>query len=103
MVAVGCSGTVRTGELTRAGSAAAAGSARPWDWRRGCTSSGRWPRGPAGPESIIYSGGALPVVVAVRRRVDDDGGAEVPSMAQTDTVEPVVAARTVSCKEGRDR
>ena len=43
------------------------------------------------PESIICSGGALPVAVAVRRRVVDGGGAGVPSKADTDTVEPVVA------------
>ena len=79
------------------------GRPRPWDSRRGCTSSGRWPRGPAEPESIIYSGGALPVVVAVSRRVVDDGGAGVPSMTETDKVEPVVAAGAVSCKELRDR
>ena len=63
----------------------------------------RWPGAPAGPESIIYSRGALPVAVAVRRRIVDDGGAEVPSKAETDTVEPVVAAETVSCVELLDR
>ena len=60
-------------------------------------------RGLAGPESIIYSGGTLPVAVAVRRRVVDDGGAGVPSTAETDTVEPVISAGAVSCKELRDR
>ena len=59
--------------------------------------------GPRGPESLIYSGGASPVVVAVRRRVVDDGGAGVPRMAVTDTVEPVVTAGAVSCKKRRDR
>ena len=76
---------------------------RPWDSRRSCISSGRWPRGPAGPESIIYSGGALPVAVAVRRCVVNDGGTGVPSNAETDTVEPAVAAESVSCVELLDR
>ena len=55
------------------------GRSRPrlWVSRRGCTLSGEWPRGPAGPESINYSGGALPVAVAVRRRIVDDEGAGV--------------------------
>ena len=52
---------------------------------------------------IIYSGGALPVVIVVGRRVVDDGGAGVQSMAQTDTVQPEVAAGAVSSKELRDR
>ena len=69
----------------------------------GFTSSGRWPRGPAGPESIINSGGALPVAVAIRRRVVDDGGAGTPSKTETDTVQPVVAAGAVSCVELWDR
>ena len=58
---------------------------------------------PAGPESTNFSGGALPVAVAVRRRVVDDGGGGVPSKAETDTVEPVVAAQSVSCVELLDR
>ena len=79
------------------------GRPRPWDSRRGCKSSGRWPRSPVGPESVIYSGGAFPVAVAVRRRVVNDGGAGVPSKADMDTVEPMVAAGAVSCIELRDR
>ena len=79
------------------------GRPRPWDSRRGCTSSGRSPRGPAGPESIIFSGIALPVAVAVRRRVVDDGEAGVPSKTETDTVDPVVAAGAVSCVDLLDR
>ena len=35
--------------------------------------------------------GALPIAVAVRRRVVDDGEAGAPSKAETDTYEPVVA------------
>ena len=58
---------------------------------------GRWSKGPAGPESLFYSGGASPIAVAVRRRVVDDGGPGVPSKAETYTVEPVVAAESVSC------
>ena len=46
---------------------------------------------------------ASPVAVAVRRRVVDDGGAGMPSKAETDTVEPVVAAESVSCAELLDR
>ena len=71
---------------------------RPWDSRRCCTSFGRWTRGPAGPESVIYSIGELLVAVAVCRRVVDDGGAEGPSETDTDTVEPVVAAESVFCE-----
>ena len=60
-------------------------------------------RDPAGPESIIYSGGALPVAVAVRRRVVPDGGAGLLIMAETDTIEPVVAAESASCVERLER
>ena len=59
--------------------------------------------GPAGPESIFYSGGALPVAVTDRRRVVDDGGAGAPSKAEMDTVKPVVPAESVSCVELLDR
>ena len=59
--------------------------------------------GPAEPESIIYSGGALPGAVSVRRRVVNDGGAGVPSKAETDTVEPVVGARSGFSIERLDR
>ena len=59
--------------------------------------------GPAGPESSIYSRGASSVAVAVRRRVVADREAGVPSKAEKDTVESVVAAESVSCVELLDR
>ena len=45
----------------------------------------------------------LPVVVAVPRHVVDDGGARVPSEAETGTVEPMVAAESVPCGELLDK
>ena len=56
------------------------------------SSSERRQRGPAGPEPITYIGAAIPVAVAVRQRVVDDGGAGMPRKAETDTIVPVVAA-----------
>ena len=47
--------------------------------------------------------GALPVAVAVRRRVVDDGRAGVPSKAETDTVEPMVAMESVFYVECLDK
>ena len=76
------------------------GPPRPWDSRRGCSSS---EPPPPGLESIIVSGGALRVAVAVRRRVVDDGGAGVPTKVETDTVEPVFVAGAVFCVELRYR
>ena len=75
----------------------------PWDLRRRCISSGSCPGGPAGPEFIVYSGGALPVAVAVRRRVVQDVAAGVPSKAETDTVESVLAAVSGCSVERLDR
>ena len=57
------------------------GRPRSWDSRRGVDTPGRWSRGPAGSESMLYSRGASPVAVAVRRHVVTDGGAGVPSKA----------------------
>ena len=79
------------------------GRSRPWDARRGVYTPGRWSRGSAGPESIIYSRGASPVVVAVRRIGVADGGAGVPIKADKDTVESVVAAEFVSCVDLLDK
>ena len=97
------SGTAQTNESARAGVAAAGGAGRGRGTRDGVVPRLEWPRGPSGPESITYSGDALPVAVAVCRRVVDDGGAGVPSKAETDTVEPVVATEAVSCVEQLDR
>ena len=47
--------------------------------------------------------GKLPVADGVRRRVVDDGGARVESKAERDTVEPMVAAGSVSCVRLLDR
>ena len=55
--------------------------------------------GPAGHEPVLYSGGELPVDVAVRRHVVDDRGSGGPSKAEKDNVEPVVVAESVSCVE----
>ena len=52
---------------------------------------------------MFYSGGALPVAVAVRHRVVDGGGAGAPSKAEMDTVVLVVAAESVSCVKLLDR
>ena len=59
-----------------------------------------------GPRRVrihILQRDVLPVTVAVRRRVVDDGGAGAPSKTKMDTVEPVVAAESVSCAELLDR
>ena len=53
------------------------------------------------PETIVYSGGALPFANAVRRRVVADGGVGVPIKAETDT--GVVVAESVSSVELLDR
>ena len=83
----------------RGGVAAVDGIGRGRWTRGGVDTPARWSRGPAGPESIICSGGALPIAVAVRRRVVADGRAGVPSKAETDLIEPVVAVESVSCVE----
>ena len=89
---------MRTGESANAGVVAVDVVSRGRGTRDGVVARLEDDRGgPAWPESIIYMGDALPVAVAVRRRVVEDGGAGVTSKADTDTVKPVVAAGAVSC------
>ena len=55
------------------------------------------------PNQYSTAGVHILIAVAVRRRVADDGGAGATSKAETDTVEPVVVAESVSCVEVLDR
>ena len=94
---------MRTGGSARARVAAAGGAGCGRGTRGGVVPRLEDGRGSAGPESFIYSGSALPVVVAVRRCVVDDGEAGMPNKAETDTVEPLVAEGADSCVELRNR
>ena len=76
---------------------------RPWDARPGVDTPGGQSRTPLRPESTTYSEGSLPVAVAVRRRVVDDGGAGAPIEKGTNTVERVLAAESASWVDLRDR